>query len=83
MQHCFQQLWKNQAGHLLAECDHAALAAEEERCYVTILINDRSYAVIQISSNAGVNRRDNRLSASKSAFYALRTFFDGRKVARV
>ena len=58
-------------------------AAEAERFYGAILTDDGSYAVIQISSNAGVPRREPRLGALASALYALRTLLDRRKVAGV
>ena len=57
--------------------------AEAERSYVVILTNDESYEVVQISSYAGVTRREVRLSALASALNALQTLFDRRKVARI
>ena len=58
-------------------------AVEAELFYVVILANDDSFEVIQISSYAGVTRREARLSVLASALYALRALFDRRKVARV
>ena len=58
-------------------------AAAAERFYVVILTNDDSFEVIQTLSDAGVTRREERLSALASALYALRALFDRRKVARV
>ena len=56
-------------------------AAEAERWNVVILPNGGSYAAIQISSDAGVVMKETSLGALSPAFCALRTLFDGRKLA--
>ena len=53
-------------------------AAEAKRCYVDILTNYQPYAVIQISSSAGVTLREGRLALVSASMHYERFSMGGK-----